>query len=170
VLHVTLDVGPQAPFQALYVSLHLFAAAICAIRGSINRPERRTWWAFAAGMVLWAGGYAYYFLFLQSLESPPYPSPSDGLWIAFYVLAFGGLLALVRSERTELPRSVWIDGLTAAVAVSAVAAALLLEPIRASTGASVSTLATNLAYPLADVLILGLVLAVFALQGWRPGR
>ena len=29
---------------------------------------------------------------------------------------------------------------------------------------------TNLAYPLGDLLLLGLVVAIFGLSGWRPGR
>ncbi|HEU0023886.1 MAG TPA: diguanylate cyclase, partial [Thermoleophilaceae bacterium] len=48
-------------------------------------------------------------------------------------------------------------------------AALVFGPITAP-GADGSAVAVDLAYFLGDLLLLGLVVAVFALTGWRPGR
>ena len=43
---------------------------------------------------------------------------------------------------------------------------------RSSTppAAAPRTIAVNLAYPVGDLLLLGLVVAIFGLNGWRPGR
>ncbi len=41
---------------------------------------------------------------------------------------------------------------------------------RQATEGSASVVATNIAYPLADVIFLSLVVGGFALTGWRPGR
>jgi two-component system, cell cycle response regulator len=48
-------------------------------------------------------------------------------------------------------------------------AALLFELVLVTTEGSPATIATNLAYPLGDVLLLSAIVGVFALSGWRPG-
>ncbi|HEY6399682.1 MAG TPA: HD domain-containing phosphohydrolase, partial [Solirubrobacteraceae bacterium] len=58
-----------------------------------------------------------------------------------------------------------------ATTAAAVTAALAFDPIiRSAVGGSVATAAVNLAYPVADVSLLAIVLVGFALVGWRPGR
>ena len=58
----------------------------------------------------------------------------------------------------------------AAVACSALGAAVLFEVVLGSTDGSAGVIVTNLAYPLGDILLLSAVVGVFALTGWRPGR
>ena len=54
--------------------------------------------------------------------------------------------------------------------MGAVGASLLVGFVLAHTGGSLSTVATNIAYPLADVLLLAQLVAAMALSRWRPGR
>ena len=49
-------------------------------------------------------------------------------------------------------------------------AAVAFEPIVEATVGDPVTVAVNLAYPLGDLLLLSLVVASFALSGWRPDR
>jgi diguanylate cyclase (GGDEF)-like protein len=66
-------------------------------------------------------------------------------------------------------RSLWLDGAIAALAVSAVAAALAFEKIiEVSTSGDVALVATTLAYPIGDLVLLGVIVGVFGLSGWRP--
>ncbi|HWH46020.1 MAG TPA: ATP-binding protein, partial [Thermoleophilaceae bacterium] len=46
----------------------------------------------------------------------------------------------------------------------------LVDSVVEVTGGSVPTVATNLAYPVADVLLLGMVVGSFAVSSWRPSR
>ena len=64
----------------------------------------------------------------------------------------------------------WLDGITAAFAAAALGAAILVDLVLETTEGSTSTVVTNLAYPLGDVLLLSAVFGVFSLTGWRPGR
>jgi diguanylate cyclase (GGDEF)-like protein len=59
-----------------------------------------------------------------------------------------------------------------AVATAAVAAALAYGPIihDSGVGGLSAAVLTNLAYPIGDLLLLGVVVAIFGLSGWRPGR
>ena len=66
--------------------------------------------------------------------------------------------------------SAWLDGAITGLAIAALATAFIFQPIvDASTGGA-AAVATNLAYPIGDVALLSLVVAVFALSSWRPGR
>jgi diguanylate cyclase (GGDEF)-like protein len=61
----------------------------------------------------------------------------------------------------------WLDGGIGALGATAVAVALLLEPALRLTEGSPATVVTNLAYPLADVVLLALLVAVSAILGVR---
>ena len=64
-----------------------------------------------------------------------------------------------------------LDGLIAALGVAAVSAAVVVEAVlRAMAHASTAVVATSLAYPLCDLVLLGLVIGAFALSGWRFDR
>ena len=68
------------------------------------------------------------------------------------------------------PPSVWLDGLGAGLTVCALAAGVVLNEVwRTSTG-DFAAVATNMAYPAGDALLLGLVLAAFGFSGWRLDR
>ena len=47
---------------------------------------------------------------------------------------------------------------------------MIFDEVISTTGGSALVVATNLAYPLADLLLLALVVAMFALTGWRVDR
>ena len=72
---------------------------------------------------------------------------------------------------TALTPGVWVDGATAALAAGALGSAVVVEAVLGSVeGSPSSVVATNLAYPIGDVLLLSLVVGAFTLTRWRPGR
>jgi diguanylate cyclase (GGDEF)-like protein len=154
----------------VYDGLIALAAAVCLGRAVFSPVERTAWAVLGTGLASWTAGEISWSIYLSSLESPPYPSVADGFYLGFYALSYVALLLLLRSRARGLDANVWLDGLTAALAVAAAGAAILFEAVLAATGGSASAVATNLAYPLADILLISLVFGVFALTGWRPGR
>ena len=100
---------------------------------------------------------------------PPLPSISDALFLAFYPAAYAGLAILVKRNVSEFHASLWLDALIGALATTAVAAALLYDAVSVSIAGDAWGIATTLAYPLGDVLLLALVVGLLALTGWRPG-
>jgi diguanylate cyclase (GGDEF)-like protein len=77
---------------------------------------------------------------------------------------------LVRRNVREFHASLWIDAVMGALAVSAVVSAVLYDAIRVGVAGDTLGIATTLAYPVGDVLLLALIIGLFALTGWRPGR
>jgi len=66
--------------------------------------------------------------------------------------------------------SLWLDGLVAAAAAGALGASVLIEVVLNSTHVSRLVVLTNMAYPIGDVLLLALIVFVFQVTRWRPGR
>jgi two-component system, cell cycle response regulator len=153
----------------LYHGLMLGAALACLLRGIVRPTDRAVWLLLGAGALAWSGGDLYYSLFLADDPEPPLPSVSDGLYLAFYPAAYGALALLVRRNVREFHASLWVDALLGALAVSAVAAALLYDALSVGIFGTGMEIATLLAYPIGDVLLLALVIGVLALTGWRPG-
>jgi two-component system cell cycle response regulator len=152
----------------VYNGLTLLAVIGVAARAVLVRAERTAWLLMGLGLVGWAAGeITYTFAFG---DEPPYPSIADAFYLAFYPLAYVALFLLLRGRLSQPNRSVWLDGLAAALAVTAVGAAVLVDVVHETTGGSFAVVATTLAYPLADVLLLGLVVGVLSLTGWRPSR
>jgi diguanylate cyclase (GGDEF)-like protein len=66
-------------------------------------------------------------------------------------------------------RDLWLDGVIGASCAAAVAIAVSLPAFETGGGGTLE-IATNLAYPALDVVLLVFVILVFGLSGWRPGR
>jgi diguanylate cyclase (GGDEF)-like protein len=141
----------------------------CVIAGShvyLVQRERAAWASITLALVAWTFGE----LWLVTFEPTAYPSPADAGFICFYPLLYAGIVLLLRSRARSIAGTLWLDGVTASLAAAAVGAAVLVELVLESTEGSRSTVVTNLAYPLGDVLLLSAVFGVFALTGWRPGH
>jgi two-component system, cell cycle response regulator len=172
--HVVLGWGGEGSegfFQDwLYNALFLSAAASCLLRGVLSRAERARWLSLGAGLLCFFGGELYYTLHLSNLENPAYPSLADALYLAFYPAGYAGLVLFAPRVSRQLRASLWLDGLVSSLAVAALAAALLVQPITVSSGGDRLQVVTTLAYPLADVTLLVFVTGFLALNAWKASR
>lgn len=155
----------------IYNALMLTGAAACLLRAVLVRRERPAWALLGVAILLYAGGEIYYAAVLAGQASVPIPSPADAAYLAFYPIAYAALVVLLRVRIGSFPVARWLDGAIVGSAVAALATALVLSPIvDASSEGSTLAVATNLAYPIADVALLTLVVTAAAFTGWRPGR
>jgi diguanylate cyclase (GGDEF)-like protein len=155
----------------LYNGTLIGAALVCVARAAYVREERLAWALIGFGLVAWSAADLYYALVLSKLDAPPYPSISDAGWLVFYPACWTAVVLLMRRRIREFHASLWLDGIVAALGVAAVTAALVLPPIVAmSVEGEPAAVATNLAYPVGDVLLLVLMVGALALTGWRPDR
>jgi two-component system cell cycle response regulator len=161
--------GPSALYDRwLYNALILLGLAACVTRTILVRVERGAWLVFSAGVGAWAVGEILYDFAYAG--NPPYPSVADGFYLAFYPLCYVALFMLVRSRLFGLLRSLWLDGLIAALATAALGAAVLFEIVLRTTDGSTGVIVTNLAYPLGDILLLSGIVGVLGITGWHPDR
>jgi diguanylate cyclase (GGDEF)-like protein len=150
--------------------VYVVASAIVVLRVIRVREGRGPWIVIAAGMVLYTIGTLVWSLWLQNLAAPPFPSVSNALWLSLYPASYGGLVWLARGERRGAPAGVWLDGIVAGLGIAALGAAVIIGPtLREPTG-SFAVLATNIAEPVADLILAGLVMGILALRGFRLDR
>jgi two-component system cell cycle response regulator len=149
-----------------YNGLILLATAIVGYRVFAVERERAAWVAITLALASWSFGELWY----AFAKPESYPSLADAGFIGFYPLLYVGIVLLLRSRAKTISGTLWLDGLTAALAAAALGAAVLVELVLESTEGSVATVVTNLAYPLGDVVLLSAVFGVFSLSGWKPGH
>ena len=142
----------------------------CLARGIKVREERAAWLTMGVGVVGWALGNVYYTVVLWDLDPIPIPSVSDVLWLGYYPIVYVAVAMLLRARIARFHASLWVDGALAALAVAALSAAVVFQSVLHSTGGQPIEVATNLAYPLGDLVLLGMVTGGVALTGWKPGR
>jgi diguanylate cyclase (GGDEF)-like protein len=155
-----------------YNAMPVFAALACVV-ATRRRSDRVAWIWIAAAILLWGGGDTYYTFVLEPRVEIPFPSLADAGYLGFYLPAYIGVGLLVREHVVGFVRSLWLDGLIAGLTVAALGSGVVLELVLRSLGPHPglhAAVATNLAYPLADTLLLAIVVGVASLSGWRLNR
>jgi two-component system, cell cycle response regulator len=155
----------------VYNGLIVSAGASCLVRAVVSPIDRLAWGLLAGAVGLWASAEITSTVYLAHLETPPYPSIADAMWLAFYPASYAALVLLVRGRiRGQRRSALWLDGIVAALTVAALVEVAVFRPVLEKTGGTSLETATDLAYPVGDILLLSLVIGVFAMTGWRPGR
>jgi len=153
----------------VFNGLLLVGAALCLLRAAWSRLERGAWTVLGVGLTCWALGEILYTVDPAQVTNAPFPSTSDFLWLVFYPAAFVTMGLLVRARVRQFYASLWLDGIVGALLVAALASQFVLPAIVAATGGSLSSIVGDLIYPLGDLLLVGFVVGVLAITGWRPG-
>jgi two-component system, cell cycle response regulator len=153
------------------IGLVLGAAGLLAVRGLTADGGRAPWFALAAAAGLWAGGeLIYQIAYADAPDVAPYPSIADAGWLGAYIAAAVGVVLVLRARlRRAFHPTMWLDAAIGAATIAALTATIAFNPVLADTGGATLEAATDLAYPLADLGLLALVVTLLALTGWRPG-
>ena len=109
-------------------------------------------------LALWAGGNIYWTVVFSDVAEPPYPSVADALRLGYLPAAYVAVVLLVRRRMPQLDARLWLDGLIAALTTGAVSAAVVFGAVQATTGGDAAAVATNLAYPLGDMVLIAIVI------------
>jgi diguanylate cyclase (GGDEF)-like protein len=157
--------GPRDLWLATAVLL--VSAVITAMRAVLVPHERAAWACFAAAGGCWTAASMYFLLVVRTQNPMPSPTWADAGWLAFYPFAWCGIALLLRRHSSQIHANLWLDGLVGGLAAAAVGA-VALPAIVTATGGPVATVATNLSYPVADLVLLAAVAGAFGLFGWKP--
>jgi diguanylate cyclase (GGDEF)-like protein len=162
--------GHGGPNDALRYSFGLASGVMCLMRAGLIRGDRVAWVTLGAGLIAYGAGNVYFYTALMGDDAIPTPSIADIGWIAFYPAAFIAVVLLIRGQVTQFHPSLWLDVPVGALGVAALASGIAVSATAEFPDAGVLTVLVNLVYPLADLLLLVMVVGVFGLFGWRPGR
>jgi diguanylate cyclase (GGDEF)-like protein len=153
--------GQTAPWLDAWgvAAFEFVVAALCAVRAVRSRQERGFTAALALAVTAWAIGDLALAIESMGGRSAPVPSLADGFYLAFYPLTYLALMLLLRREVRAFSASTWLDGAIAGLGTAAVCAAFAFRSIAHTAGGNAIGVATNLAYPIGDVLLMALVVA-----------
>jgi diguanylate cyclase (GGDEF)-like protein len=154
----------------VYYGIVVTATVLVWLRAALVPLHRAGWVAMAIAVTSYAAAELVWLVAYADMESPPYPSWADLLYLGFFPASYVGVVLLFRARVRGVGPGLWIDGSTAALTAGALGSALLVDAVLDTTDGPPAIVATNLAYPLGDVFLLALVVGAVALTGWRPGR
>jgi PAS domain S-box-containing protein len=141
----------------LVVAFELTASALCLARGFGHSRHRRVALTMGAACFAWATGDLV--LTVESLggATPANPSLADAFYLGFFPIALAAVVLFVRGEIKRGDRPNWLDGAIAALGMAALCSGFAFHGLeRLFEGPSLGA-ATSLAYPVGDLLLLGIV-------------
>jgi diguanylate cyclase (GGDEF)-like protein len=149
---------PTAGQDVLYLTLGLSGAVAIAVGIRIHRPVRSLpWWLMAVGLLTWMVGDVLYTWYDRFTDTPPFPSVADALYLSAYPLLAVGFALLVRGLWSGRDNDGLIDSAIFTVALGLLSWVFLMRPTVMDDSASLLERAVGLAYPLGDILLLGVL-------------
>lgn len=172
---VALVVRPAARESLLLngwgaAAFEIVVSVLVLLRAATSRRNRIVPVALGTGMLMWALGDLVLTLESRHGATPASPSPADLLYLLFFPLAYLALVMMVRRDALRLVPALWLDGAIAGLGAAALCAAFAFRGIEQLAGGGAAAVATNLAYPVGDVLLLAVVVTgTVLLSGRRRG-
>ena len=146
----------------------LVVALLCIARAIFGGRLRFVALALGCGLLAWSLGDVLWSVETLGGGNPPTPSIADAFYLLFYPLACVAIFLLVRIEVKRLPMTAWLDGAMTGLGAAAVVAAFAWDTIARGVSGPPLTTGTLLAYPIGDLILLGVVVGSLAmLPTWR---
>lgn len=149
----------------------LGAASVVAILVGVrlHKPRRRLpWYLFAAGQAMFIMGdvitYNYPKLFHHEI---PFPSIGDFFYLAVYPCLIAGILVLVKERSPGRDWPGLIDSLIISIGAALISWEFLMAPYASDHSLTLLVKMTSIAYPMADVLLLAVVVRLAVAGGRR---
>ena len=164
-------VGPSWLNSGPVFNLVGASAVVALIVGARKnaRELRGPWYLFALAQAFFVTGdviaYNYQRFFGSAL---PFPSIADAFYLAVGPLLVAGLVLLIRQRNETRSRAGLIDAGIITAAVAALSWIYLMAPYAHDPTLTLATKLTSIAYPMMDILVLGVVLRL-AVGGRRRG-
>jgi hypothetical protein len=152
----------------LYSAPMLIAGILAMIRGLSGGLVMRPWIAVAIALFVYVIGNVFYSLsetWQLPLFFPPIP---DLFWLAFYPIAFLGVVVLTKRRLPAQASYAWLDALVVGTGFFAVVMALANRSITGQMSDDPDLVVLNSLYVVGDLVLLALVVTVIQAFSGRP--
>jgi diguanylate cyclase len=148
-------------------AFEVLVSGLCILKIVTLRRGRAVPLLLGIGLFCWTGGDIV--LTIQSLggATPPSPSLADAFYVAFYPVTYAALMLLLRSQVRRFSLASWLDGAVAGFGAAALCATFAFSAVLHHDRGNATGVAVNLAYPVGDILLLGLVVGGAAIVSGR---
>jgi diguanylate cyclase len=149
----------------------LVLSLLCIARAAVAKSQRLVPLILGLGLLSWSIGDIVLTAESVGGATPPVPSLADLFYLGFYPLTYAGVFLLARRQTKKFTATTWLDGAVAGLGAAAICAEFALKGFTSSLGGGAAEMATNLAYPIGDLVLLTLVIAgSTVLPGRRKAR
>jgi diguanylate cyclase len=173
-LHVLFGFAPNwegAMSGPVVAGSDALGAALVIAGATRARRAKPVWWLLAAGISSYAIGGVLWNCWLQYVPHPPSPSIADVFWMGMYPLVAAALVVSARNHsRDQESKRVLMDAVVATSAAVALCAAFIVPPLIHAAQRSHGALVTDLMYPVGDMVIGVLAVALLSIRGWHLDR
>jgi diguanylate cyclase (GGDEF)-like protein len=153
--------SPAVGVVALPLATAVVAAGVAGLRLIASRGDRTLWVLLFTGLAATlAGGI----VSAITGDHVSHAGLADALWLAAYPPWYAALIVISRHYLGGAHRSFWLDGLLIGLASASYVSALFLDDL---AGFGELTLIVNIAYPAADLALLGILVGTLLMIG-RP--
>ncbi len=147
-------------------SFEFVASCLCLWRAFASR-RRTIPLLLGLGILSWSIGDAVLASESAGGATPAVPSLADLFYLGFYPIVYVALVLLTRKHINRSGATTWLDGAVAGLGAAALCACFAFNTVLHSVGGDASAVATDLAYPIGDGLLLILAVGGTAII---PGR
>jgi diguanylate cyclase (GGDEF)-like protein len=162
-----LFVPDGVPRDVAYIAVGLSCVVALLVGIRVNRPVNpRAWYLMAAGQLSWVAGDAIYSWYADVRGVVPFPSIADALYLVAYPLLAAGFALFVRARQRSRDFGAVIDSVIVTLGLGLLSWLFVAGPLLDGSE-SISTQLISLAYPAADILLLGLLVRLIATPGAR---
>lgn len=158
------DVGSAVIYQLVGTS----AAVALLVGVRLHRPARRAPWAvMAAGLALWSVADGLGAWWALAVDDEAFPTPADAVYLLGYVVVTIGIAQLIRAGRRGADPAATLDSLILTTALAMLSWVLLARPTLDTYQESPLAAAVAVSYPIADIVLAGLLIALLTTTGGR---
>jgi diguanylate cyclase (GGDEF)-like protein len=145
----------------------IVGSGLCIARGFTRRSGRAVALMLGLGLLMWSLGDLTYAIEERGGREAPTPSWADACYFSFYPFTYVAVVTFMRGEVRKLATPSWLDGAVAGLGAAAACSAFAFYKVVHVTGGGRFETITNLAYPIADLLLLSLVVGGSAVMAGR---
>jgi diguanylate cyclase (GGDEF)-like protein len=154
--------------DAIYAAVGLGSVAAIVVGARRHRPGvASAWYLMAAGQLLWVVGDFVDSWLTDVDKIEKFPSPADVFYLLAYPVLAVGLGHLIRIHRRGRDAAEVIDGITVTAGLGLLYWVVLGGPTIAGPHHSIAAALITLAYPLGDILLIGLLINLVTTRGGR---
>ncbi|WP_137844950.1 EAL domain-containing protein [Microbacterium sp. 2FI] len=165
---VVYQVAPSDLWRAvIYLGIGLVSAVAIVVGVRVNRPPLRSaWYLMAVGVFLSSVGDSILIWISQVQDQDVFPSVADAFYLAAYPFLAAGLVQLLVARRPLNDLAGFIDSAIVTTGLMLVWV-LLAGPSVASAHESWLAVVVAAAYPIADIVLLGILIGLITVPGTR---
>jgi diguanylate cyclase (GGDEF)-like protein len=165
-LHFQLPAGGLEQ-GLLYEAIGLSAVVAIVVGVRLFQPSYRLpWYAMAVGQLCFVLG-DFIWLVYEQLGEAPFPSIADVFYLAGYPFLGAAFLLFIRRRVAGGDRAGLLDAAILTTSAAILAWVFLMQPYTVGSDLSTLELAISVAYPITDVLVIGVAIGLLTTPGAR---